>query len=47
MIVAGSTEEKVVRQLNMSWGVTPVLIKEKEHFLSFLITQWKLQRKKA
>ena len=29
MITAGSTSEKVCRQLNMSWGVTPVLIKEK------------------
>ena len=33
MIIAGSTEEKVVRQLNMSWGVSPVLIKEKKHVL--------------
>lgn len=33
MITAGSTEEKVVRQLNMSWGVSPVLIKEKEDVL--------------
>lgn len=33
MITAGSTEEKVVRQLNMSWGVAPVLIKEKEDVL--------------
>ena len=33
MITAGSTEEKVVRQLNMSWGVSPVLIKEKEEVL--------------
>lgn len=33
MIIAGSTEEKVVRQLNMSWGVSPVLIQEKEHVL--------------
>ena len=33
MIIAGSTEEKVVRQLNMSWGVSPVLIKEKAHVL--------------
>ena len=32
-IIAGSTEEKVVRQLNMSWGVSPVLIKEKAHVL--------------
>lgn len=29
-IIAGSTEEKVCRQLNMSWGVTPVLLKEKQ-----------------
>lgn len=33
MITAGSTSEKVCRQLNMSWGVTPVLIKEKENVL--------------
>ena len=33
MIIAGSTEEKVVRQLNMSWGVAPVLIKEKDDVL--------------
>lgn len=33
MITAGSTEEKVCRQLNMSWGVTPVLIKEKADVL--------------
>ncbi len=33
MITAGSTEEKVCRQLNMSWGVTPVLLKEKEDVL--------------
>lgn len=33
MITAGSTSEKVCRQLNMSWGVTPVLIKEKEDVL--------------
>ena len=33
MIIAGSTEEKVVRQLNKSWGVSPVLIKEKKHVL--------------
>lgn len=29
-IIAGSTEEKVCRQLNLSWGVTPVLLKEKQ-----------------
>jgi pyruvate kinase len=28
-IVAGSTSEKVCRQLNMSWGVTPFLVEEK------------------
>ena len=33
MITAGSTSEKVCRQLNMSWGVTPVLIKEKKDVL--------------
>ncbi len=33
MIIAGSTERKVVRQLNMSWGVAPVLIKEKDDIL--------------
>lgn len=30
MIIAGSTEEKVCRQLNLSWGVNPVLLKEKQ-----------------
>ena len=30
MIIAGSTNVKVCRQLNMSWGVTPVLLQEKE-----------------
>ena len=30
MIIAGSTEEKVCRQLNLSWGVYPVLLKEKQ-----------------
>lgn len=29
MIIGGSTEEKVCRQLNLSWGVNPVLLKEK------------------
>jgi pyruvate kinase len=33
MIIAGSTDEKIVRQLNMSWGVAPVLIKEKDDVL--------------
>lgn len=33
MIIAGSTNMKVCRQLNMSWGVTPVLIQEKEDVL--------------
>ncbi len=28
-IIGGSTSEKVCRQINMSWGVTPVLIEEK------------------
>jgi pyruvate kinase len=28
-IVAGSTSEKVCRQLNMSWGVTPFQVEEK------------------
>ncbi|MDD3401928.1 MAG: pyruvate kinase [Hespellia sp.] len=28
MIVSGTTEERVWRQLNMSWGVIPVLLKE-------------------
>ena len=28
-IVAGSTSKKVCRQINMSWGVTPVLVEEK------------------
>lgn len=30
MIIAGSTEEKVCRQLNLSWGVNPILLKEKQ-----------------
>ena len=30
MIIAGSTEEKVCRQLKLSWGVYPVLLKEKQ-----------------
>lgn len=30
MIIGGSTEEKVCRQLNLSWGVNPVLLKEKQ-----------------
>lgn len=33
MIIAGSTNVKVCRQLNMSWGVTPVLLQEKEDVL--------------
>lgn len=33
MIIAGSTDEKVCRQLNLSWGVTPVLIQEKADVL--------------
>ena len=33
MIIAGSTDSKVCRQLNLSWGVTPVLIKEKKDVL--------------
>lgn len=33
MIIAGSTNPKVCRQLNLSWGVTPVLIKEKKDVL--------------
>lgn len=28
-IIGGSTSEKVCRQINMSWGVTPVLVEEK------------------
>ena len=28
-IIAGSTSEKVCRQLNMSWGVSPFLVEEK------------------
>lgn len=33
MIIAGSTNVKVCRQLNLSWGVTPVLLQEKEDVL--------------
>ena len=33
MIIAGSTNVKVCRQLNMSWGVTPILLQEKEDVL--------------
>ncbi len=33
MIIAGSTNEKVCRQLNLSWGVTTVLLQEKEDVL--------------
>lgn len=33
MIIAGCTEEKVCRQLNLSWGVTPILLEEKEDVL--------------
>lgn len=33
MIIAGSTNVKVCRQLNMSWGVAPVLLQEKEDVL--------------
>ena len=47
MIVAGSTEEKVVRQLNMSWGVTPVLIKEKEHVLELFDYAVEVAKKKG
>ncbi len=32
-IVGCTTEEKVCRQLNLSWGVTPVLIEEKDDVL--------------
>lgn len=28
-IIAGSTDEKVCRQLSLSWGVTPILLEEK------------------
>ena len=47
MIVAGSTEEKVVRQLNMSWGVAPVLIKEKEHVLELFDYAVEVAKKKG
>lgn len=30
MIIAGSPDERVSRQLNLSWGVTPIKIEEKE-----------------
>lgn len=31
MIISGTTEERVYHQLAMSWGVTPILIEEKNH----------------
>lgn len=31
MIISGTTEEKVYRQLALSWGVIPILIEEKNH----------------
>ena len=34
MIIAGSTDEKVCRQLNLSWGVNPILLKEKQDVFS-------------
>ena len=33
MVIAGTTDEKTCRQLSLSWGVTPVLLKEKEDVL--------------
>ena len=30
-IIGGSTSEKVCRQLNLSWGVTPILLERKEY----------------
>lgn len=47
MITAGSTEEKVVRQLNMSWGVSPVLIKEKEDVLELFDYAVEMAKEKA
>ena len=47
MITAGSTEEKVVRQLNMSWGVAPVLIKEKDDVLELFDYAVEVAKEKA
>lgn len=33
MVIAGTTGKKTCRQLNLSWGITPVLLKEKEDVL--------------
>ena len=33
MVIAGTTDEKTCRQISLSWGVTPVLLKEKEDVL--------------
>ena len=30
MIISGTTEERVYRQLSMSWGVNPILVEEKK-----------------
>lgn len=33
-IIAGSTDEKICRQLSLSWGITPILLKEKQDVFS-------------
>lgn len=30
-IISGTTDEKVLRQMNLSWGVTPILVDEKQN----------------
>ncbi len=36
MVIAGATSEKVCRQLNLSWGVVPVLINEKKDLMDLI-----------
>ena len=30
MIISGTTEDRVYRQLSMSWGIIPILVEEKK-----------------
>lgn len=44
-IIGCATSDKVCRQINLAWGVTPILIKEERMFLIYLIMRLRPRRK--